>query len=126
MSKSLRHTHQQRSIWFAAGNWFCSLVVKSKDKPIIIAFVDWYRSPESPNAGSAVNAETGLPVIEPMSKSENNKWSRWVFMENVEPVNVMLGKLQGVRGYFAIRMGPSDCSNKHENFPIVSNKNPVF
>ena len=61
-----------RPIWFAAANWFCSLVVKSKDKPIIIAFIDWYRSPE-PNAGSAVDAETVLPVIEPMSKSEKNK-----------------------------------------------------
>ena len=81
------------------------LTIKDDMEPLVMVFVDWYKSPESPNIGHATDKETGLPVIEPMSKAENNRWSRWVFSDNIEPVNIMLGKLPETRGYFAIRMG---------------------
>jgi len=72
---------------------------------LTIAFVDWYKSSDSTTAAYAIDKETILPVVEPMTKKETNKLSKWVLLENVDPVNIMLGKLPGVRGYFAIRMG---------------------
>ena len=91
----------KRDIWFAAANWFCCLPVAGETL-LVVAFVDWYRSPESSALGYAKDKQTGLPKIQPMTRTENNKWSRWVFMDSVEPVNVMLGKLPEVKGYFAI------------------------
>ena len=98
----------QKSGWFGSSTWFTSIRVKDDGAELVLAFVDWYRSPARKGVAFSIDEETSLPVIVPMTPSENKEWSRWVMMDNVEPVNIMLGKIQGQKGYFAIRAGRSE------------------